>query len=110
MRQNNIPVATGHLTENGPSLNSSVVIGAACALGQCAINLGVHPSGLQEALSTIWTSKGSNLATIIIGLNDSFRKNPKQAANEAQKLLTAEQLAQEIRIPTQFSVVQLKDS
>ena len=114
MRQNNIPHNTGHLTSlSSRSVAGQQIYADACALGQCAINLGVTPSSLQDALHAI-TIKGEavhqSLDSFIVNLNDHYKYSPDKTAKDVLKLLTPEQLAQVIEVETEFSIVVLKTS
>jgi hypothetical protein len=110
MRQNNIPRLTGRLTERGYDFPTGLrVTTGACALGQCAINLGVNAEALDAAFSRIVISVGMNpdLRGFITSRNDNLGFTPAKIAEQALKYLTKEQLEQVLEVSTEFSIVRI---
>lgn len=117
MRQNNIPMHVGGLKHfAGKDIGPYPVIDSACALGQCGINLGATPESVQSALSHIRVNVAGmspnpvGVDSWIISQNDSYRISPDKVANQLEQMLTPEQLATEIEVQTEFTIVKLKGS
>lgn len=110
--QNNIPVAVGNLLRysNRPSIGSVSVIASACALGQCAINLGVDADKLQGALEIVHTKDGTRLSSYIIEQNDSYKSSPDAVAKKVRANLDASYMAYTFALPTRISITELKSS
>lgn len=110
LEQNNIPIAIGTLTtKTSRVVGNTDVIGSACALGQCAINLGVHASALETAFGKVHLD-GITLAGTIIRYNDTYKHNPSKVAKLVRERLTPEQLDQTFELESSFSIVVLKSS
>lgn len=81
IEENGIPQIVGHFTH---SVDGEVI--GACAIGQAAINLGVHPKSLQYELDKLF-NKGDYraLGGQIISWNDSNRYSYKVIANKIRE-------------------------
>jgi hypothetical protein len=110
LAQNNIPFASGTLTIPGSRRAGIDVISSACALGQCAINLGVDPGATETALRKIIIQKQGSLGSWIVSLNDTYKYSPDKVAKTVREALTPEQLETVFELPTVFSITELKGS
>jgi len=79
-------------------------IGAACALGQAALNLNTSYSNLEEALGEFKNSKGKSLTDSIIDRNDQSRWGVKQIA-KYYRTKYANRLKETFEIDINYEVV-----